>query len=140
MKRFKKLSVVCVALLCMAFFTGCVNTQLAEGYDKDEILDKCETVIDEAIVNGLSSAMDKYMREDYRKDYPAGEMNETLVSLINGKGNFMAYSQKSVIGKPSPDTGEDFAVALITATYEKGEIIYTITLDKDLKVVGFYCK
>ena len=38
------------------------------------------------------------------------------------------------------DTDEDFAVILVTATYEDGEVNYTLTFDKDMNLVGFYPK
>lgn len=130
------LCVVTLMLLC-----GCAGTELADGYDEDTIIETAEQIIREVHVdNGITNVLKTYMREDYLEEYPMESMQEQVLELLVGDGEFMAFTQETVIGKESPDGDEDWAVVEITATYEKDEILFTMTFDKDMKLVGFYAK
>ncbi len=136
----KKLTVLFALLLCLSMLSGCGN-KLAEGYDEQTIKDTAEQIITDIHVKGVTEVLTPLMREDYLKKYPMENMEEQVLELLVGVGNFMAYGQESVIGKESPDIeGEQLAVILVTALYEKGEINYTLTFDKDMKVLSFYAK
>lgn len=119
---------------------GCESTRLAEGFDEKVIKQTGEELINEVQLKGAKEVLQERMREDFLENIDLDTMNNTVVNLTKGKGNFVTYSEETVIGKYHPDAKEDFGVILVTATYEKGEINYTITFDKDMKVVGFYAK
>lgn len=136
----KKLTVFLAALLCLTMLGGCGN-KLAEGYDEQTIKDTAEQIITDIHVKGVTDVLTPIMREDYLEKYPMENMEEQVLELLVGVGNFMAYGQETVIGKASPDNEEEqLAVILVTALYEKGEINFTITFDKDMKVLSFYAK
>lgn len=139
-----KRRIAALLLLCMfgmLLLTGCGGTELAEGFDEDTIKETGEQIIREVHVNnGVTEVLPKYMREDYLEEYPMENMQEQVLELLVGDGNFMAFTQETVIGKKSPEGDEDRAVLAVTATYEKDEILFTMTFDKDMKLVGFYAK
>lgn len=134
--------ILCLIMLsCMILqLTSCASTRLAEGYDEEVIKETAEAVINEVQLNGAKQVLTERMREDCLENIELDDMEYTVIDLARGKGAFLMYSQESVIGRYHEDYQEDFAVCLVTATYEKGEIVYTITFDKDMKVVGFYAK
>ncbi len=136
----KKLKSLLVILLCMLLLVGCTSTKLAEGYDEQTIIDTAYSIIEEVHVDALDVVLKKYMREDYLEDYPMDNMVQQVLELRTGIGNFIAFTQESVIGQESPEGDEDFAVILVTATYDKGEINYTLTFDKEMKLVSFYAQ
>lgn len=139
-----KRRIAVLLLLCvfgMLLFSGCGGTKLAEGFDEDKIIETGEQIIREVHVdNGITEVLPKYMREDYLEEYPMENMQEQVLELLVGDGKFMAFTQETVIGKKSPEGDEDWAVLAVTATYEKDEILFTLTFDKDMKLVGFYAK
>ncbi len=137
MNKIKKLIVP--LLLCL-LFTGCGN-KLAEGFDRQQIIDTAERIITDIHVKGTTEVLTPLMREDYLKKYPMENMEEQVLELLSGSGNFVAFGKESVIGKANPDNQEEqLAVILVTAGYEKAEINYTLTFDKDMKLLSFYAQ
>lgn len=50
------------------------------------------------------------------------------------------YEKEGVTGTKEPDTGEEFATAVIVAEYENGKNQYTITFNKSMQLTGFFVK
>lgn len=136
----KKAKIIFVGILCMLLLAGCGNTKLAEGYDEQTIIDTAHSIIEEVHVAAFDDVLNKYMREDYLENYPMDNMVQQVLELRTGIGNFISFTKDSVIGQESPEGDEEFAVILVTATYDKGEINYTLTFDKDMKLVSFYAQ
>lgn len=136
----KKIKGLLVVLLSMLLLVGCGSTKLAEGYEEQTIIDTAHSIIQEVHVDELDAVLNKYMREDYLEAYPMDNMVQQVLELRTGIGNFIAFTKDSVIGQESPEGDEDFAVILVTATYDKGEINYTLTFDKEMKLVSFYAQ
>lgn len=137
-KGMRKIAVFLAMLCLMLFLTACTDTSLAKGFEEDVIKETAEEVINEVQLNGAKETLSRRMREDRLDEIDLDTMENTVVNLTKGKGGFMMYSRETVIGRYHEDLKEDFGVIYVTATYEKGEINYTITFDKDMKVVGFY--
>lgn len=133
---------VCFFLMVSVMFVmnGCASTKLAEGFDEDVIKKTAEEIINEIQIDGAKQVLTERMREDFLENIDLDTMENTVINLTKGKGDFITYSEETVIGKEHPDLKEDFGVILVTASYAKGEINYTITFDKEMKVVGFYAK
>ena len=138
--RGRILLVIAVITVMSVQLVGCYDTELAEGFDEKTIKQTAEEIINEVQMNGAKQVLEERMREDFKKNMDLDTMQNTVINLTKGKGGFLAYSRESVIGRYHEEAKEDFGVILVTATYEKGEIVYTITFDKDMNVVGFYAK
>lgn len=136
----KTLPILCLILVIASLLAGCGDTKLAEGYDKDKIKQTAEEVITEVQLEGAKKVLEERMREDFVDNIDLDTMENTVKDLTSGLGSFIAFSQQTVIGQPHDETKEDLAVILVTVTYEKGEVNYTITFDKELNIVGFYVK
>lgn len=137
----KKTLLLLVLILAMtSLITGCAKTKLAEGYDKEEIKQIAEEIINEVQLEGAKKVLEERMREDFVDNIDMDTMENTVKDLSSGIGTFVTYSQETIIGRAYEETKEDFAVILVTATYEKGEVNYTITFDNELNIVGFYAK
>lgn len=139
-KTFSKIF-ICL-IMVVVFSTGCFGrTELHESFNEEEMITLAETVINEVHVNGVEAVINERMREDYREKYPLDDMKDDFESLRVGLGTFIDYTEVTVIGKDSPDERkEPFAIVGVTATYEKGELIFMLTFDTDKNLVGFYMK
>lgn len=142
MKIKKILQILLCMILVLTCFTGCFGkTELDERFDEDEMIELAYTVINEVHVNGIESTINSRMRDDYKESYPMDEMVADFEDLRVGLGTFVDYTQTTIIGKNSPDEKEEpFAVVAVTATYEKGELLFMLTFDTDKNIVGFYMK
>lgn len=135
----RSMAVTLMLVLCVVL-SGCNSTKLADGFDEDTIIETAEEIINEVQMNGAKQVLAERMREDFLENIDLDTMENTVVNLTKGKGNFLTYGEESVIGRYHEEAKEDFGVILVTAKYEKGEINYTISFDKNMKVVGFYAK
>jgi len=137
-KLQKKIFMIVLCIICSFSFSGCKSTELAEGYDKKEIESTAIEIIEDIQVRGAKIVLSERMREDFIGKISLDEMDSSVKTSVSDLGSFLTYTQKTVIGRHYDETDEDFAVALITASYEKGEISYTLTFDKEMNLVGFY--
>lgn len=140
MTKIKKITFLCLAVVLLCCFSGCSSTKLADCYDKKTVEQTAIDIINDVQVRGAKTVLEENMRDDFIGNIDLDEMDGACKSYVSAAGNFLSYTQKSVVGKHYDDTNEDFAIALITATYEDGEVVYTLTFDKDMKLVGFYAK
>lgn len=140
MKRYLTI-ILCFCLISFCL-TGCFGKlKLDDYFNEDEMLELAYTVINEVHVNGVESVIKSRMRSDYLESYPMDEMVEDFENLRVGLGTFMDYTQTTIIAKESPDDKKEaLAVAAVTATYEKGELIFMLSFDTDKNLVGFYMK
>lgn len=133
--------VLLLLILVISFsFTGCKSTKLAEGFDEDTIKATAEEIINQVQLKGAKQVLNERMRKEFLEKIDVDTMENTVVNLTKGKGNFITYADETVIGRRYDETKEDFGVILVTAAYEKGEINYTITFDKEMNMVGFYAQ
>ena len=137
-KLRKKLMLVLVCVISLVTICGCKSTKLADGYDKELVEKTAIEIIEDIQIRGAKVVLEEKMREDFIENIELDEMDASCKSSVSMLGNFLTYTQKTVIGRHYDETDEDFAVALITAVYEEGEVNYTLTFDKDMTLVGFY--
>ena len=142
MKKRSFVNLMLCLILVTVMSVGCFGrTELDESFNENDLIELAETVLNEVHVNGVELVLNERMREDYKETYPLEEMQDDFESLRTGLGSFIDYTDTTVIGKNSPDEkNEPFAVVGITATYDKGELIFMLTFDTDKNVVGFYVK
>lgn len=139
-KTRKPVSALFLCILLCVQLAGCHSTELAKGFDEDTIIKTAQEIINDVQLNGAEMVLKERLREGMMTDEQISEMDELVKDLTTGKGGFVAYTQKTVVGRHHDELDEDLGVILVTASYEKGEINYTLTFDKDMKLVGFYPK
>lgn len=142
MKSTSILKILICMLMVVVFATACFGkTELHENFKEEDMIALAETVINEVHVNGVEAVIDERMRDDYKETYPVEDMKEDFESLRTGLGAFIDYTETTVVGKNSPDEkAEPFCVVCITGTYEKGELVFFLTFDIDMNLVGFFAK
>lgn len=137
---FKSALLLSLLLFAVMAAAGCASTKLADGYDEKEIKETAEEIINEIQLKGAKEVLSERMREDFIDKVDLDTMDGSVKAYVSGLGEFLSYSRETVIGRHYDETDEDFAVILVTATYEKGEVNYTLTFDQDMTLVGFYPK
>ncbi len=140
--RFVKILALCLIFMLGLTICGCTSGALAEEFDKETLEKVAKERINEALVQGAGSMVQNRLRKDFLEDYPVEDMQDNLLSLQSGKGEFLLFEKVSMRGEKSPKEGsdEDFAIVLVTANFEKGEILFTLTFDTDMNLVSFYAQ
>lgn len=137
LKKLLGLGAICVFCFLLG---GCTSGELAEEFSEETLENTSKEIINEALVQGAETTIKNHMREDFLEDFPVEEMQDNLLSLQSGKGEFLYFKKISIRGEKSPkeDSDEDLAVVLTTVDFEKGEILFYLTFDTDMNLVSFY--
>lgn len=142
MKVKKIVALTMMLLITCISLCGCAGCggELSEAFDKETLEATAKEVMTEAMVNGVEDTLTKRMRADYLEDYPLEEVHGNLLSLQSESGEFLLFEKVTIRGEKSPTEGSDenFAIVLTTANFEKGDILFYITFDEAMNVVGFH--
>lgn len=135
----RKIAIMTVVLMLLGMLSACGGAKLADIYDEDDVIARAKEVV--GIINtGDYEAVVAQVREDLRDKLPAETLEEAWGPALAEAGAFEEYASVSVIGQKSKSTGEDYAVTVLTCRYENGKRIFTVSMDKDLAIVGLYMK
>ncbi len=144
MKRVLILGAVIIGIIllyaCSGFGSGSgSSSKLSDSYNEEDVTAKAKEAIlviqtkDYDSINGL-------LREDLRDQLTADSIKQAWDKRLTDAGNFIEYKSITTVGQKSKTTGEDYAAVLLTCTYEKDTLVYTITMDAKLEIVGMYMK
>ena len=131
------------ALLCAALFifvlSACGGYKLAEDFDEKQVTQRAEAAV--ALANGGDyDALVSSFRTDLQKQLTADQFKSAWAAQLKDAGAFKRYKSTAVYGTKDKSTDEDYAVAVIVAEYENGTHTFTVSVDKDLTLVGMYMK
>ena len=137
MKKRMSILFICALAVCMM---GCAKTKLAEEFEEEKVIEEANAVI-QMINEGETEAVweDKFnakMQSALTKE----DWLSAIDPIMKDAGEFQSYEKEAVTGTEEPDTGEEFATAVIVAEYENGKNQYTITFNKSMQLTGFFVK
>ena len=120
-------------------FTACSSDKLSSSFDKDEVTDKAKAVV-EVINTKDYAAIIALFRSDLQDQITADQLQQAFDEQLEAAGTFSDF--KSIVIKSENDksTNEEYAVVILEAVYENKTLIYTISFDTDLELVGLYMK
>lgn len=137
MKKRMSILFICALAVCMM---GCAKTKLAEEFEEEKVIKEAKAVI-QMINEGETEAV---WEDKFNAKMQSGLTKEDWLSAIDpimeDAGEFQSYEKEAVTGTEEPDTGEEFATAVIVAEYENGKNQYTITFNKSMQLTGFFVK
>lgn len=134
----KWISMAMVMAAAVFWLTGCGSTKLSEDFDEEKV----KTAAQEAIgymVAGEYEECVGLMSEEMKAAVSAEILASNMEAVAGQKGAFQEYKSSSVIGQKDKD-GTDYAVAVIVAAFEKGNLTFTISYDKNMQMIGFWMK
>lgn len=127
------MTVLCV-MLCVV---GCGNTQLSDTFDEQEVITEVKQVITD-LSNERFDAVEAVIREDLQESLSAEALKEAVEKTFPEAGALSEFDSVTIVGQESE--GEQYAVAVVAARYENQTVSYTITFNKDMRIVGFFMK
>ena len=140
MKRFvtRWISMAMVMAAAVFLLTGCGSTKLSADFDEEKV----KTAAQEAIgymVAGEYEECVGLMSEEMQAAVSAEILASNMETVAGQKGAFQEYKSSSVLGQKNQE-GTDYAVAVIVAAFENGNVTFTISYDKDMQMIGFWMK
>ena len=80
------------------------------------------------------------MRADLQGTITADQLREGWASIYEKAGAFVSVTKTTFSGTTDKTTGEEYAVAQVSVKHENANLVYTLSFDKDLALVGLYLK
>ena len=132
------LSVVMVLALSVGMI-ACAGGKLPEGFDKDEVGSAAEEIVGLATTGDYDSIINA-LRDDLKSSITADQLKEGWAPLFEKAGAFDSITKTVFSSTKDKTTGEEYAVVQLMVKHENANLIYTLSFDKDLALVGLYLK
>lgn len=139
MKRIKIFFSAALLLACAALIGCAAGKPLPEGFDADEVTARAEQIVDYAN-NGEYGEIVSALRADLQDAVTADQLATGWDPVYEKVGAFSEIKQVTLTATEDSSTGEEYAVALVTCAHENGNVLYTLSFDADLELVGLYLK
>ena len=135
MKRITMIMMIGV-LIC-GILGGCNSTKLSDSFDEDTVTTAAKQVID-YMNSGDFDRVNAMLREDCKELLTNEVLSDAVDKTYSKAGSFVEYKDSNIIGKKDKDT--DYAIALVQAKYENQSVMFTISFDTNMEVIGIYMK
>ena len=137
--KTKKIIAAALALALCLGLLGCSANKLPEGFDADKVTARAEEIVGYANTGDYDTIL-SCLREDLQSSVTADQLKEGWAPTYESVGAFDSITSVKLLGTADPTTKEDYAVALVTCKHDKGSVLYTLSFDADLNLVGLYLK
>ena len=138
-KQIKTIMAITLVLALSFALLGCSAKPLPEGFDADEIGTSAEEIVGLATMGDYASIIG-YMRDDLKGSITADQLKEGWAPIYEKAGAFVSITKTALSGASDQTTGEEFAVAQVLVKHESASLVYTLSFDKDMMLVGLYLK
>jgi hypothetical protein len=133
----KKGMILIAGVIIFGMLGACNSTKLAASFDKETVEASAKQVID-YLNSGDFDSVNAMVCED-GKEVLSSEVLSDAVNKTYGKaGSFVEYKGINIIGRKEKKV--DYAVVIVKAKYEKQNVLFTISFDSNLEVIGLYMK
>jgi len=127
-----------IAITCLSV-AGCAATPLPDDFDADEVTARAEEIVGYASDGDYATIIDN-LRDDLKDAVTADQLAESWDSTYERVGAFESVKKVVLSGTTDSSTGEEYAVAQVLCVHEDGNVLYTLSFDADLCLVGLYLK
>lgn len=138
-KKITTLIAVLFSLALMCSMVACSSQKLSADYNEDEVIARAKEVVDTAFTLDFAATVD-LLREDLKSQLSVDDLSKSWGEILAKVGKFEDYKKVATAGQKSESTEEEYAVAVVICDCENGTATFTISMDKDLEIVGMYLK
>ena len=138
--RRNKLTCAILALLTALLLTGCQKTELPDSIDKEAMLDAGAEIVALLADEDYQAVADAF-RSDVREEYSIdADAVKAVMDQVSGAGAYVKTSQTSATGGKNDSFDEPYGVALLYCEHEEADIIYELSFDTNLNLIGMQVK
>jgi len=128
-----------IFLIISIMLSACTSTKLADIYDENSVIERAKEVV--AIINLQDyDSVNAELRDDLQDQLTSNQLQDAIGKKLVGAGDFIDYQSITTLGQKSKSTGEDYATVVLVGKYENSSLVFTITMDSNLEIVGIYLK
>lgn len=128
----KKIYKMLLMLLCFVILSGCGASKLSDNYSEDAIKTSAEEVISN-LDSGKYEEIETTMSDELKKAITADKLEEVWAG-------FKKLGKYDSISKIVFQEKNDYAIAVVIGKFENGKVQFTLSYNKDMKLVGFFLK
>lgn len=135
----KKVLTLLLAIALILSLAACSSSKLADVFKEDEVVALAKSFV-ETINTQDYDAVVAEIRADLQSQVTADSLKNAWGPLLDEAGEFKDYTTVVTYGQKDKTTDEDYAVCVLVCKYENASRTFTISMDKDLAIVGLYMK
>lgn len=140
MKKQIKAIVTAMLILALSFsLIGCAGASLPKGFDADEVGTAAEEIVGLATAGDFDSIVAS-LRDDLKSTITVDQLKEGWAPAYEKAGAFEKITKTSLSGTKDQTTGEEYAVAQVLVKCANASLVYTLSFDKDMMLVGLFLK
>ena len=135
----KLIKIFFILLVLSITLSACTSTKLADSYDEKLVTERAKEIV--AMINSQNfDQVNAEIRDDLQDQLTAEKLEEGIGAKLVEVGAFIEYQSTATLGQKSKTSGEDYAIVVLVGKYENGNVVYTISMDANLDIVGLYFK
>ncbi|HOR12378.1 MAG TPA: DUF3887 domain-containing protein [Clostridia bacterium] len=135
----KRIISVAVCIMLMLATNGCTR-RVSEAFNEKDVISRAESTVLLINAGEFDKLSDTAVREELRDVLSSEALMLGAETMLAEAGSFVEFGQSAVVGEMDKNSGEEYAVVVLQAKYEKKALVYTIAFDTDLWIVGLYIK
>jgi hypothetical protein len=135
----KLIRILFILLVFSITLSACNSVKLADIYDENIVIERAKEVV-EMINSQDYDKVNAEIRDDLQDQLTSNKLNDAIGAKLVEAGAFIEYPSITTLGQKSKTSGEDYATVVLVGKYEKSTIVFTITMDSNLDIVGLYVK
>lgn len=136
----KLIRVLFILLVFSIALSACASAvKLAEIYDENIVTERAKEVV-EMLNSQDYDNVNAEIRDDLQDRLTSEQLKEAIGAKLVEAGAFIEYPSITTLGQKSKTSGEDYATVVLVGKYEKSNLVFTITMDSNLDIVGLYVK
>lgn len=128
-----------IVVMLGLLMVGCGAAPLPDGFNADEVTARAEEIVGYASEGDYDTIIDN-LREDLKDAVTAEQLSEGWAPTYERVGAFESIKKVVLSGTTDSTTSEEYAVAQVLCVHEDGNVLYTLSFDADLQLVGLYLK
>jgi hypothetical protein len=135
----KLIRILFILLVFSITLSACTSVKLADIYDENIVTERAKEVV-EMINSQDYDKVNAEIRDDLQDRLTSNQLKDAIGAKLVEAGAFIEYQSITTLGQKSKTSGEDYATVVLVGKYEKSTIVFTITMDSNLDIVGLYVK
>lgn len=132
MKKLSKVLLIALCITCIMVLGGCGAKKLSSTYSEKKLKAASEEIISD-LSNEKYDDVEAKLNADLKKDLSSSKLKDVWV-------NFKGLGKYNSITKISFQEQKGYAVVIAIAKFEKGNVQFTLSFNKDMELVGLYMK
>jgi len=135
----KLIRILFILLVFSITLSACTSVKRADIYDENIVTERAKEVV-EMINSQDYEKVNAEIRDDLQDRLTSNQLKDAIGAKLVEAGAFIEYQSITTLGQKSKTSGEDYATVVLVGKYEKSTVVFTISMDSNLDIVGLYVK